>query len=161
MKLSEHFTLQEMLKSMTAVRYGIDNTPSTNHVANLRALAVNVLEPVRELMGNRPIIITSGYRCPLLNRMIGGSKSSQHMKGQAADFEIPELRNRNVIEAVAASDIPFDQLIYEFGEQGWIHISHDGDGIHQRREVLAALHSDSGTRYIPWTSMRQTTKRDR
>ena len=84
-KLSEHFTLGEMIRSQTATRSGIDNTPNWNQFRSLQSLCINVLEPVRELY-SKPIISSSGLRVPRLNLMIGGSKYSQHKKGEACDF---------------------------------------------------------------------------
>ena len=81
----KHFTFQELTKSATAKRKGIDNSPSMQVRANLAALVENVLDPLREAYG-KPIVVTSGYRCEKLNRAVGGAASSQHVKGQAADI---------------------------------------------------------------------------
>jgi len=116
-KLSEHFTLAEFLVSETASRHGIDNTPDERVIENLKLTAL-VMEEVRELVG-RPVIITSGYRGPALNRAVGGSVNSAHMQGLAADFIVPPLTPLEICRMIAASDIVYDQLIYE---HTWVHL---------------------------------------
>lgn len=119
MNLTTHFTLEELTHSDVALRRGIDNTPSADIVANLQILAEG-LEKVRSLLG-APIIISSGFRCPDLNRLIGGAVHSQHMEGRAADFVSPEKGAPvDVCRQIAGSNIPFDQLIYEYT---WCHVS--------------------------------------
>jgi hypothetical protein len=132
MKLSEHFDLDEFTASQTAVRKGIDNTPSKNVIENLRMLA-NTLEHVRSLLDNNPIRISSGFRCVALNRAIGGSKVSAHTFGYAVDFTCPGFGTpKEVTNKIAASTIKFDQLIYE---GTWVHLSVDPQN---RRELLTA-----------------------
>lgn len=121
MNLSPNFTLGEMIRSGTALRRGIDNTPPPAVIKNLERLCRNVLEPVREHYG-APVIVTSGYRSPALNSAIGGSGTSQHSQGEAADFTVRGVRNIEVCRWIAAN-LEFDQLIYEFGEEGWVHCS--------------------------------------
>lgn len=127
MQLARNFTLAEMVKSQTAARQGIDNTPTDPQIVEaLRAVAVSVLQPVRDHFGN-PVFVTSGYRCPQLNTAIGGSANSQHMKGQAADFEVAGHSNFAVAEWVR-DNLEFDQLILEFytpgdPHSGWVHCS--------------------------------------
>lgn len=117
--LSAHFTLEEMVTSETATRYGIDNTPNDDTVDNLRFLS-STLEEVRILL-DKPLLIKSGYRCPKLNSAIGGSKTSQHMLGLAADFICPQFGTPfDVVSEIARSTLIFDQLIYE---GSWVHIS--------------------------------------
>ena len=87
MQLSKHFTLEEFIYSPTAVYKKIDNTPSDEQIANMQALCLNVLEPIREKIG-KPVKISSGFRCPALNKLIGGSTTSQHMEGKAADIHV-------------------------------------------------------------------------
>lgn len=127
MQLSPHFHLSEFTASQTAARRGLDNTPSELAIANLARLCNQILEPTRKHFG-RPVVISSGYRAPAVNRAVGGSGTSQHCKGEAADFEIPGVSNVVVAKWIAAN-LLFDQLILEFytpGEpnSGWIHASH-------------------------------------
>jgi uncharacterized protein YcbK (DUF882 family) len=120
MQLSKHFSLSELTSSQTATRNNIDNTPTPIILDNLKFLAEN-LENVRELL-NCPIIISSGYRSPVLNAKIGGSKSSQHVLGHAADFTSPKFGSpENVVRKIKDSSIQYDQLILEFNS--WVHIS--------------------------------------
>jgi len=141
MQLSPHFQLQEFTKSTTANKHGLYNIPREEcEIANLKALASKVLEPARKLF-NKPILITSGFRCATLNRLIGGAAQSQHMYGEAADFIVRGLPVFDAALALSVQDnLPFDQLIYEVKTRGgkpieWIHISHTRNG-ENRREVL-------------------------
>ena len=118
MNLSQHFTLEEFTFSQTAARLGIDNTPSASVVGNLTVLA-STLERIRTLLG-RPITITSGYRCPDLNKAAGGAVNSAHKEGLAADIKVAGLTPKQVCEAIRDSGIEFDQVIHEF--QSWCHI---------------------------------------
>jgi zinc D-Ala-D-Ala carboxypeptidase len=119
MRLSPHFTLAEMTVSQTAERRGLDNTPNATAIANLTRLA-GLLEQVRAVIG-KPIIITSGYRSPEVNLAIGSTNRSQHPLGCAADFKVHGMTPRQVIEACIEADIPYHQIIEEFGS--WVHIS--------------------------------------
>ncbi len=143
-QLSANFTLAEMILSRTAHRRGIDNTPPPAAVTALRALAQNVLQPVRDHFG-RPVIVTSGFRAPALNRAIGGSASSQHTLGEAADFTVAGVSNLQVARWIVAN-LPFDQLIYEFGEGGWLHVSYRAGRL--RRQILRAEKRDGRTVYL-------------
>lgn len=120
-----YFALKEFLRSATAKRLGIDNTPSFEVVANLDLLRQNILDPLRHEWGY-PIRVTSGYRCPELNAAVGGSKTSQHMKGQAADIttlaDTPEA-NRELFNLIVSLKLPFDQLIDEYN-YNWLHVSY-------------------------------------
>ena len=132
--LTPHFKLSEFVKSPTATARHIDNTPSETIVANLKALCEEVLEPLRQWYG-KPIIIGSGYRCPTLNKAVGGVSNSQHMKGEAADLHIPTIKapDGSTIQDMATArswiewllDNRFDQLILEHDKSGhyWIHVS--------------------------------------
>lgn len=125
-KLSKNFTLNELIKSQTATRKSIDNTPSQSVINNLKYLCENLLQPIREIVG--PIIISSGYRSPKLNKSVGGAKNSQHVTGQAVDFEALNYSNIELGQIIEDSGLIFDQLIYEFVKKtdpkaGWIHIS--------------------------------------
>lgn len=133
MRLSAHFVLGEFTRSSTATKRGIDNTPSQAHLANLRELAAT-LELVRSVLGH-PIHISSGYRSPALNRAVGGSVTSDHANGLAADFTCPGFGSvQPVCEAILAAGIQFDQLIYEQGATEWVHL---GIGTRMRRQVLS------------------------
>ena len=120
MKLSEHFTLEEMTFSQTASREGIDNTPDKEALNYLHDLAA-ALEQVRTLLGNQSILISSGYRCPELNAAVGGSTTSAHMVGMAADLTSPPLTPLEICRMIEASPLTFDQLIYEFGSGPFRH----------------------------------------
>ncbi|MDP1621191.1 MAG: D-Ala-D-Ala carboxypeptidase family metallohydrolase [Bacteroidales bacterium] len=143
-KLSEHFTQDELTFSQTAARKGIDNTPSPEILQNLKRLALE-LEEVRSLLGGNGIRISSGYRCNELNTQIGGSKTSAHMTGLAADFTVPAFGSvLEVAQAIAASNIQFDQLIHEYGT--WVHIGLAAQGAAPRRQLLSIF---KGTGYLP------------
>ena len=144
MKLSAHFALDEFTRSDYATRHGIDNTPPGFVLTNLRMLAAR-LERVRLILGT-PLLITSGYRCPLLNRAIGGSTTSAHVGGLAADFISPEYGNAfAVARAIEANgdEIDFDQLIYE---GGWVHVGFSAL-TQPRREVLTAKFRNGRAHY--------------
>lgn len=139
MKLSENFSLQELIKSQTALRKGINNKPaSPDIVVNLQTLCEKVLQPVRDHFG-KPVTVNSGYRCPKLNKAIGSSSKSQHTKGLAADIEIPGVSNKELAEYIE-SNLPFDQLILEFyngvdPSSGWVHVSYIDD-TNNRKQTL-------------------------
>jgi hypothetical protein len=120
MKLSEHFTLDEMTASDAAQRRGWDNTPNADHTANLMRLAA-FLERVRVVLGNKPISITSGYRCKLVNDSVGSKDTSQHRFGCAADIRVVGMTPRQVCEAIIKSKLEYDQVILEFNS--WTHVS--------------------------------------
>lgn len=122
MNLSPHFTLAEMTKSQTATRKGIHNQPGPHAIAALKALCENVLEPIRKHF-DRPVIVTSGYRSPVVNKAIGGSATSQHCFGEAADFTVPGVSNFDLCQWIMRN-LKYDQLIYEYGESGWVHCSY-------------------------------------
>lgn len=147
MKLSDHFLLSEFTRSQTATRHNLPNSPDTTQIANLRQLCQTVLEPVRERLSNKPLYISSGFRSLELNRRIGSKDTSQHVAGCAADFTCPEFGDPDeVAYMLGCSDVPFDQLILEFGKLGWIHISYSES---PRRQILTASYSDDGVRYTP------------
>ena len=138
-QLTIHFSLEELTRSDTAVRLGIDNTPSAEVLDNLQVLAEG-LEKVRDLLGvyNRPVLISSGYRCSALNKALHGSVNSAHMYGYAADFTCPDFGNPlAIVKKIAQSTLKFDQLIQE---GTWVHISFDPK---MRGEVLTA-HFNNG-----------------
>jgi hypothetical protein len=151
MNLTPHFSLEEMTASETAVRQGIDNTPPEFAFLNLNRLC-RELEKVRSLLGEQVITITSGYRCPELNKAIGGSSASHHMIGLAADFICPSFGNPlEICHKIAGSEIEYDQLIHEFGI--WIHIGFDDNPRHQnltaRRGPDGHTVYDHGHYWIP------------
>ena len=121
--MTPHFTLKELTHSDTAIKHGIDNTPTDAHKLNLAQTAC-LLEQVRKILGNRPIKITSGYRSPELNNRLSGSKTSAHMIGLAADFQCPSFGDpAEIVAALQASDLHFDQIIEEHsGTASWVHI---------------------------------------
>lgn len=134
MKLTEHFTLAEFVRSDTATNRHIDNTPTTELIENLRALCRNVLEPARVAFGS-PIYITSGYRCPALNKAVGGKPTSQHLRGEAADLQVHGMENLRMLYNVIKSRGVFDQLLYESnGATKWIHVSYKSNG--NRRQAI-------------------------
>jgi len=117
--LTPHFTLEEFQRSKTARILQVDNIAPLDAVINIRTLCESVLEPLREHIG-KPVMITSGYRCPELNKAIGGAEKSQHMKGQAADIVVKGMTVQELAEAIMASAPGFDQLILE---PSWVHVS--------------------------------------
>jgi zinc D-Ala-D-Ala carboxypeptidase len=134
--LSTHFTLHELLASQTATRKSISEQfdPPEEIIDNLKFLCANLLEKLRVLNGSNPLILSSGYRCPRLNKAIGGVKNSQHMQGQAADVDFGSKQaNKDFFDRIKNSDIVFDQLLNEFGFS-WVHISLKTDG--NRQQVL-------------------------
>lgn len=150
MKLSENFSLAEFTKSQAALRLGLDNSPSPQDIEALEKLCINVLQPIREYFG--PVVINSGYRSPDLNNAIGGSATSQHCYGQAADIECPGHSNYDVA-AWISKNLPFDQLILEFytpgdPSSGWIHVSWKHEQ-QNRARVLTAVKENGGTIYRP------------
>jgi hypothetical protein len=147
MKLSANFTLREYIKSQTASRRGIDNSPTEVHLDNALALFENVVQPVREHFG--PTIVTSGYRSEMLNAAIGGSPRSQHSKGEAVDIEVMGVSTAEVSQWIA-DNLVFDQLILEFFEpgdtnSGWTHVSYSRG--ENRGETLTASKVNGVTEY--------------
>ncbi len=138
-RVSKNFALSEMVKSATAERLNVDNSPSDIHLVNLTHLAIHILQPVRDEFG--VITINSGYRSPALNAKVGGSKTSQHCNGQAADFESFSTPNPDLAKWIA-NNLEFDQLILEFYDgvnpnSGWVHCSYNLMG--NRKKILTAL----------------------
>ena len=141
--LTPHFTLEELCASEFAVRNGIDNTPSSEVVANLTRLA-QMLEKVRELL-KRPMHISSGYRSPELNARIGGSTKSAHMEGRAADFICPAFGTPYVVaKRIAGTRLGFDQMIHEYGR--WVHLSVPVVKQPAQRELLSIFEAG---KYLP------------
>lgn len=134
MKLTDHFTLEELTASDTASKLGIDNTPNVVQVNDLRVLCTNVLEPARVLFG-KPIRVSSGFRCDALNKAVKGARYSQHKTGEAADLQVsPVSELRRLFEILKG--LPIDQLLFEYsGQTRWIHVSHK-NGRKQRGQVI-------------------------
>ncbi len=138
MNLTEHFSLAELTASATAQRLGIDNHPGLEIISHLTQLAVQ-LERVRHALGDNPLIISSGYRCPELNQAVGGARRSAHMEGWAVDFTCPGFGSPlQIVKALAATGLPFDTLIQE---GRWVHISFRPGA---RRKVLTAHFNPAG-----------------
>ena len=133
MRLTPHFTLEELTFSETATRLGIDNTPTIEVRQNLEILALG-LENVRELLGT-PIYVSSGYRCLELNNILKSKPTSSHVKGLAADIRANKYNNPNsIVFAIVNSDIPYDQVINEY--DSWVHISFAASGETPRKQAL-------------------------
>ena len=148
MKLSENFTLDELTKSQEAIRLGIPNEPNEEHIINLMLLCKNILQPVRDHF-KIPVSISSGYRSAALCEAIGSSSESQHTKGQAADFEIFGVHNKDVSDWIV-NNLDYDQCILEFWvpdepNSGWVHCSYSA--AKNRRQYLKASKVDGKTIY--------------
>jgi len=150
-QLTEHFTLEEMIVSPTAKRLGLSNTPTAEHIENMRYCCEKILEPVRAKFG--PVTINSSYRAPRVNQAVGGSKTSQHVNGQAIDFEVKGVDNKKVADWVA-DNLEFDQVILEFysaGDKnsGWVHASIKKEGGNRKQRLIATKSKAGGTKYTP------------
>lgn len=147
MKLTENLTLLEATKSNTATRLGIDNTPPPAIIERMVETAEKIFQPLRDALG--PIRVSSFYRSPDLNRAIGGSKSSQHCKGEAIDMQGISVSNAELF--LKACDLEeFDQIIWEFGtleEPDWVHVSYSKT--HNRKQILRATKIGKRTAYVP------------
>lgn len=146
MKLTEHFTLAELTVSSTAVRKGISNQPTDGHLPNLIKVA-EALEVVREHFG-RVIKVTSGYRSEALNKAVGGSKTSAHCSGLAADFTVEGIENKLVCQWIEKFFPDFDQVIYEFGPEGWVHLGLS-NGVGRKQSLTAVKTTQKKTMYKP------------
>ena len=149
MQLTEHFKLEEMTVSPTAKKLGLSNTPTAEHIENMRYCCEKILEPVRAKFG--PVTINSSYRAPAVNKAVGGSKTSQHVNGQAIDFEVKGVDNKAVADWVA-DNLEFDQVILEFyaaGDKnsGWVHASIKKEGGNRKQRMIATKSKAGGTVY--------------
>lgn len=145
MRVTANFKLEEFLVSQTAARQGRKIEPDDDQQQALIALIKDVMQPIRDMLGV-PIIITSGLRPRWLNDLIGGSETSQHMRGQACDFVVPGMTPFEVCELISENrDIDYDQLIHEFGE--WIHISYVVMAVNRRADLTASFGGDR-TNYV-------------
>ena len=145
MKLSQNFSLRELTKSQTAERKGISNEPSEEHIENLKLLCTKILQPIRDEFGI--VSVSSGYRSPALCEALGSKSTSQHARGQAADFECYGIDNNKLFEW-ATKNLTFDQAILEFyngdPESGWIHMSYKDKN---RGETLRAFRENNKVVY--------------
>ena len=129
----KYFSFQEMERSDTAVRSAIDNSIPENLKNNVARLVDNVLDPLREAWG-RPLAVSSGYRCPALNKAVGGSATSHHLRGMAADITTGnKVDNRRLFQLIINLKLPFTQLIDE-RDFSWVHVSYDPENV--KRQVL-------------------------
>jgi hypothetical protein len=150
MNLSPNFTLSEMTKSETALRNNLDNTPGETEIANLKMLAEKVLQPVRDHYG-KGVKVNSGFRHPNVNAAVGGSKTSDHCLGQAADIEIPGVPNHELAEWIK-NNLEYTQLILEFytrgiPDSGWVHVSYVPSNL--KKQDLTATKENGKTVYLP------------
>lgn len=149
MKLTQNFSLSELTRSQTATRRGIENQPNDEQLANLVALCECVLQPIRDHFG-KSVRISSGLRVPELNAAIGGSTTSDHTRGMAADIEVPPVDNLELARWIEGSGLAFRQLILEYydgtPDSGWIHVSYDPAD--NKRQVLTATKQGGKTVYL-------------
>lgn len=147
MKLAKNFSVAELSKSEAATRQGLDNTPSMVVIDNLQQLTDNILQPIRDKFG--AVVVTSGYRSPAVNKAIGGSTTSDHCKGYAADFEVLGMDNKELALWIK-DNLKFTQLILEFyhkgvPDSGWVHVSYNKDNL--KNEALTAVKVGGKTVY--------------
>jgi len=150
MNLTANFSLHEMTKSETALRMGLDNTPGEAEIENLRLLCEKVLQPIRDHYG-KGVKVNSAYRSPESNSAVGGSKTSDHCKGMAADIEIPGVANADLAQWIM-DNLEYTQLILEFytpgvPDSGWVHVSYDADNL--KKQELTATKVAGKTQYLP------------
>ena len=132
-----YFTLEEMTRSDVAKREGIDNTPGLQETEALTALVEDVLDPLREMYGH-PIHVTSGYRCEALNKAVGGAKTSQHLRGEAADITTGKRGENAKLYGLIEKYFDYDQLIWEHGtdkEPSWVHVSYRAEGGNRKQTL--------------------------
>jgi zinc D-Ala-D-Ala carboxypeptidase len=148
-QLSTNFSLHELTKSETALRLDIDNTPGEAETESLRLLCEKVLQPVRDHYG-KGVKVNSGFRSPESNAAVGGSKTSDHCKGQAADIEIPGVANADLAQWIM-DNLDYTQLILEFytpgiPDSGWVHVSYDPNNL--KKQELTAMKVAGKTQYV-------------
>lgn len=161
-QLTEHFTVEELTASPTAKRLGLSNNPTPEHLANMKYVCEKILEPVRAHFG-KAVKINSSYRSPAVNKAVGGSKTSQHVNGQAVDFEIEGIDNKTVADWVA-DNLEFDQVILEFytkGDKnsGWVHASIKKEGGNRKQRLIASKSKAGGTVYTTVADFDPSTTR--
>ncbi len=150
MQLTSNFSLAELVKSETALRHDMDNTPGETEIENLKRLCEQVLQPVRDHF-KTGVKVNSGFRHPEVNAKVGGSKTSDHCKGQAADIEIPGIPNADLAIWIM-DNLQYTQLILEFytpgiPDSGWVHVSYDPANL--KKQNLTAVKKDGKTVYLP------------
>ena len=150
MQLSKNLSLAEMTISYEAKRRGITNAPTEEHLGNMKKLAENVFQPIREHF-KFPICISSGYRSLALNKAIKGAATSQHCSGEAMDIDLDgtSITNAQIFNYIK-DNLVFDQLIWEFGTDknpDWVHVSYESNG-KQRKQILKAIRKNGKTSYI-------------
>ena len=150
MNLTANFTLEELVKSETALRHNIDNTPGETEIENLKRLCEKILQPVRDHF-NTGVKVNSGYRSPAANQKVGGSPTSDHCKGQAADIEIPSIPNADLAIWIM-DNLEYTQLILEYyqigvPDSGWVHVSYDPSNL--KKQNLTATKQAGKTVYLP------------
>jgi zinc D-Ala-D-Ala carboxypeptidase len=149
MNLTKNFTLEEMTKSETALRHDIDNTPNEQEISAMKLLAEKVLQPVRDHFG-KGVKVNSGFRNQDVNQKVGGSRNSDHTRGQACDIEIPGVPNAELAEWIK-DNLEYNQLILEFytpgvPDSGWVHVSYIPED--NKKQVLTATKKDGKTVYL-------------
>jgi zinc D-Ala-D-Ala carboxypeptidase len=150
--VSKYLELKDVTRSLSAKRLGIDNSPTPEHLQNIKKIGENIYDPLVVHFKNT-IGVSSGYRSAALNKSIGGSKSSQHMTGEALDLDQDGLNNgvtNKMIFDYIRENLDFDQLIWEFGDStnpDWVHVSYESSG-KQRRQVLKAVRSKDKVVYV-------------
>jgi hypothetical protein len=150
MNLTANFSLHELTKSETALRLNLDNTPGPVETEYLKLLAENVLQPIRDHF-QKGVKVNSGYRSPESNAAVGGSRTSDHCKGQAADIEIPGVANADLAQWIM-DNLDYTQLILEFytpgiPDSGWVHVSYDPENL--KKQELTAMKVAGKTQYVP------------
>jgi zinc D-Ala-D-Ala carboxypeptidase len=149
-QLTKNFSLAEMVKSETALRHGMENNPGPDELNNLLQLCANVLQPIRDHY-QKGVKVNSGYRSPDVNAKVGGSRTSDHTRGMAADIEIPGVPNAD-LAAYIRDNLQFTQLILEFytpgvPDSGWVHVSYNEQDL--KKQVLTATRKEGKTVYLP------------
>jgi hypothetical protein len=149
-QLTKNFSLEEMIKSETALRHGMENKPGPDELNSLLQLCANVLQPVRDHY-QKGVKVNSGYRSPDVNAKVGGSRTSDHTRGMAADIEIPGVPNADLASYIR-DNLQFTQLILEFytpgvPDSGWVHVSYNEQDL--KKQVLTATRKDGKTVYLP------------
>ena len=142
-----YFTIKELTASAEAKKMGIDNQPTPEAVENLTRLVEAVLDPLRDKYGY-PIHVSSGYRCPRLNKAVGGEKTSQHLTGEAADIYVGNPRDKAMLFSMIYYLLPYDQLIWERGDDNapaWIHVSY-----REGNNRMECLRTNDGKKYYPY-----------
>ncbi len=149
-QLTKNFSLAEMVKSEAALRHGMENNPGPDELNNLLQLCANVLQPIRDHY-QKGVKVNSGYRSPDVNAKVGGSRTSDHTRGMAADIEIPGVPNAELATYIR-DNLAYTQLILEFytpgvPDSGWVHVSYDEQNL--KKQVLTATRKDGKTVYLP------------